>query len=642
MVRKSDKEKTADPAAREMLAYAAQEGLETVWDRLERQTPQCRIGEQGICCRICLMGPCRIRPDGKSPQLGVCGATGDTIVARNLIRMVAAGTASHSEQGRNVALLLRDVALGRNREYGITDPDKLRRVAHRLGIKSRRRNLKQLAGQVAEKALDCFSNHQETPLPFLEAYMPDQTRRQFQKAAETLEWEGEALLPRNIDREVVDILHRTHYGTDHEPKNLLAQGVRCALADGWGGSLIATELQDVLFGTPTVQRTRANLGVLDEAAVNLVVHGHEPILSEKIIEAAKSPEMQDLARARGASGVNVVGMCCTVNEALMRQGVEMAGNHLHQELAIMTGAVEALVVDVQCIFPVMADLARCFHTRFITTSEAARFPGSLHIPLDVERAGDIGRRIVRTAIDAFQERDRGKVFIPEQTATAQVGYSVEEIERHLGGRLSPLTEALQSGQIRGIAGLVGCNNPKVPQDFLHIHLTRELLRRNVLVVGTGCWAIGAAKAGLMDPDLVNGVPEGLKQFCRSHDIPPVLHMGSCVDCSRMLLLFSSLAEESGGPLGKMPLVGAAPEWATEKALTIGLYLAASGLPVHLWPLPPVAGSPLVGHWLTEGMAEGFGGYFLVEEDPVAAADRLVEAMDRRRNGSRGVLNPGIV
>jgi len=625
--------KSADPAANAMLDLAARQGLETVWDRLERQRPQCSLGEQGGCCRLCLMGPCRINPKGKEPRLGVCGADADAIIARNLLRMVAAGTASHSDHGRKTALLLRDVAQGRNSEYKISDVEKLRRVALRLGISTRGKGMNQVAFQVAEAALADFGRQESSPSAFLMQYMPSRRYQAFVELEERLSGRFGTpigLLPRGIDREVVESLYRTNYGTDHNPWSLLFQGIRCALADGWGGSLIATELQDILFGTPAVQEVKTNLGVIDAEYVNIVLHGHEPVLSEKIVEAVQSVEMQEAARCLGAKGIKLIGMCCTVNEVLMRKGIEVAGNHLHQELAVMTGAVEALVVDVQCIFPAMADLAAAFHTRFISTSPQALFPGGIHIPFDAGRAGEIARTIVATAVEAYPQRNPDLVHIPRETATARVGFGVEEIIRHLRGSLKPLAEALVSGRIRGIAGIVGCNNPKVRQDHLHINLTRELIKRDILVVGTGCWAIGVAKAGLMDMKILEEASPGLREFCAAHDIPPVLHMGSCVDCSRILLLFGGLSELMGRDIPRLPVVAAAPEWATEKALAIAFYFAASGLPVHLWPAPPVSGSRTVTSILTEKMRDDFGGYFFVEEEPQRVAERLVKTIEERR------------
>ncbi|WP_243688320.1 anaerobic carbon-monoxide dehydrogenase catalytic subunit [Geotalea toluenoxydans] len=572
-----------------------------MWERYEKQQPQCSYGQLGTCCRICSMGPCRIDPFGDGPTHGVCGATADTIVARNLARMTAVGSSSHSDHGRKVALLLKAVADGSNTDYQISDEKKLLAVATRLHIPITGRSLPGVAADVAAVALDCFGNQGEEPLVFMEKYMPGKRFQRLKGLEETLYKTTGAktgLLPRAIDREAVDILHRTHFGCDHDPLSLVAQSIRCSLSDGWGGSLIATELQDILLGSPTIRPVKANLGVLEAESVNVVVHGHEPILSAKVVEMAQSEECRRAAEAVGAKRVNVVGLCCTGNEVLLRQGVGMAGNESHSELAIMTGAVDAMVVDVQCIYPALADLASCFHTKFVTTSEQAKIPGALHIQFEEQHADAIATRIIKTAIAAFPNRNKARVHIPQHSSTAIVGFTVEEILKALGGTPQPLVDLIVNGTIKGVAGIVGCNNVKVQQDFFHRVLTTELIKRDILVIGTGCWAIAAAKSGLMDLPAQDLAGPGLKGVCKQLGIPPVLHMGSCVDCSRMLNLAGAIADHLAVDISDLPLVGSAPEWTTEKAVAIGSYFVGSGIPVHLWPLPPILGGPEVTRILT--------------------------------------------
>jgi carbon-monoxide dehydrogenase catalytic subunit len=630
--------RSVDPAAVEMLRIADREGYATIWERYEKQQPQCSYGQLGTCCRICSMGPCRIDPFGEGPTHGVCGATADTIVARNLARMAAVGSSSHSDHGRKVALLLKAVADGSNTDYGISDPEKLLAVAARLDIPTSGRSLPEVAAEVANVALDCFGNQGEEPIVFMEKYMPKKRFQRLKELEEALYATTGAktgFLPRAIDREAVDILHRTHFGCDHDPLSLVAQSVRCSLSDGWGGSLIATELQDILLGTPTIKSVKANLGVLEEESVNVVVHGHEPILSAKVVEMAQSEECRKAAEAVGAKRVNVVGLCCTGNEVLLRQGVGMAGNESHSELAIMTGAVDAMVVDVQCIYPALADLSSCFHTRFITTSEQAKIPGALHIQFEEQHADAIATRIIKTAIDAFPNRNKARVYIPRHTSTAIVGFTVEEILKALGGTPQPLVDLIVNGTIKGVAGIVGCNNVKVQQDFFHKTLTTELIKRDILVIGTGCWAIAAAKAGLMDLPAQEMAGPGLRAVCKQLGIPPVLHMGSCVDCSRMLNLAGAIADHLKVDISDLPLVGSAPEWTTEKAVAIGTYFVGSGIPVHLWPLPPILGGPQVTKILTEDAKDVLGGWFFVEEDPIKTADQMEQIIMERR-GALGI------
>lgn len=628
--KKSYLDKSADTASQEMLKLAEEKEYETAWDREEAQSPHCKFGVSGVCCKNCTMGPCRITK--KSPR-GVCGADADVIVARNLIRMIVGGAAAHSDHGRMVAITLREVAEGKNLDYEIKDVDKLRAVASKLGV-GPSEDIKALAKTVAEIALDDYGNQDDDPIEFLSSYAPKkriEVWKNLEKTLYDLTGKKMGVLPRNIDRELVDIMHRTHIGVDNSATSLLVQGVRGALGDGWGGSLIATELQDILFGTPKVVSSEVNLGVIDPDYVNIIVHGHEALLSEQIVDIAQSDEMQSLAKQNGAKGVNVAGVCCTGNEILMRRGVKIAGNFLQQELVIMTGAVEAMVVDVQCIFPSLGQIADCFHTKFISTNAQAGFPGATHIQFEEDNASEVAEKIVKMAIEAFPERDKGKVFVPQHKSEVIAGFSTEQILAALGGTPKPLVDAIAAGKIKGVAGVVGCNNAKIKHNQNHVQLTKELIKRDILVIGTGCWAIAAAEAGLMKVDAQELAGPGLKEVCQALGIPPALHMGSCVDCSRMLTLAGGIANFMGVDISDLPLVGSAPEWMSEKAVSIGTYFVASGIAVHLWPIPPILGSEAVTKLLTDDIKGLIGGYFFVEEDMVKAADLMENViMDKRK------------
>ncbi|EEB74637.1 anaerobic carbon-monoxide dehydrogenase catalytic subunit [Thermococcus sp. AM4] len=650
---KKYKEVSIDPTTQKMYERAQELGIETVWERLEKQQPQCGYGLLGICCRNCLMGPCRINPFGGEPKRGVCGADADTIVARNLLRMIAAGAAAHSDHGRHVALTLLvaaemaekfkkegkpvlelDNMASNTLPYQVRDPEKLKAVAKRLGIETEGKSIRELAKEVAEVALNDFGKQDEEPLAFLKAYLNPKTYEIFEKAAEKagMPWFESGILPRSIDREIVESLHRTHIGTDHDPVSILLHGLKTALGDAWGGSLIATELQDVLFGTPKVIKAEANLGVLKEDYVNIVVHGHEPVLSEKIVEAAQDPELIELAQKLGAKGINVVGMCCTGLEVLMRHGIPIAGNFLQQEMAIVTGAVEAMVVDVQCIMPATVDVARCFHTKIIDTSPIATFPGAIHIKFDERRADEIAKEIVKTAVENFPNRSKQRVEIPKEKMSGYVGFSVEAILEHFGGSLKPIEEAIVEGKIKGVAGLVGCNNPKVKQDHNHIKIANELMKRDVLLIGTGCWATAAMKYGIFLPEYADteNVGPGLREFAKEWGIPPALNMGSCVDCTRMLVLADLIARDLNVPISALPVVGSAPEAMTEKAVSIGTYFVASGITTHLGVVPPVLGGPKVVKILTQDLYDIVGAAFIVEPDPYKAAKLMYEHIMKKR------------
>ena len=612
--------RSIDPAVHEMLARAEELGLETAWDRYEAQLPQCGFGELGLCCRHCNMGPCRISPfDEEGPKAGVCGATADIIVARGFIRMIAAGAAAHSDHGRDIAHTLLLTAEGKSGGYEIKDEAKLNALAVEYGIETEGRGKEEIALDLARAVYAEFGK-QEGPIQF--------TRRAPEKRVAV--WKEAGIDPRGIDREIVEIMHRTHIGVDNDPVHLILQGLRASVSDGWGGSMVATDLSDVLFGTPTPQKSQANLGVLKEDHVNIVLHGHEPTLSEMLLAATEDPEMIALSEKYGAKGINVVGMCCTGNELLMRHGIPIAGNFLQQEMAVITGAVDSMIVDVQCIMPALGSLTGCFHTKFISTSPKAKFPGAIHMEFNEEHASEIANDIVKTSVENFRFRKPEMVHIPDEKMECMAGFSVEAIVKALGGTLDPLLDAIKSGAIKGIGALVGCNSVKIQHDFAHVNLIKELIRNDVLVVTTGCNAIAAAKAGLLLPEAAEQCGEGLKGVCKALGIPPALHMGSCVDISRILVACGAIANALGVDISDLPAAGAAPEWMSEKAVSIGAYVVASGVFTVLGTVPQVLGSPFVTELLTKGANDVVGAAFAVETDPFKAAKLMIDHIEEKR------------
>jgi len=618
------KERSTDKAAQEMIAHMAQAGQQNAWDRLEAQSPQCGFGKQGICCRICSMGPCRI---SKKAQVGICGADADTIAARNLLRMIAAGAAAHSDHGRDVVHTFKTAVESDNCDYLIKDELKLREVAARYGIKVEGRQTKEIAGDLADAAMAEFGK-QEGTLVSAAVYPPPARQKV---------WQEFGVTPRSIDREIVEIMHRTHMGVGSDYKNLIKQGIRASLADGWGGSLIATELSDILFGSPWPIRFGANLGVLDEKQVNIIVHGHEPTLSDIIVAVSQEPELIKMAEEKGAKGINIAGICCTANEILMRHGIPVAGNFLQQELAVMTGVVDVMLVDVQCIMPALGSLSNCFHTKLITTSPKCKIAGAEHIEFHEDRAAEIAREIIKISIENFANRN-GKAKIPKAMERGIAGFTTENIFHHLGGRFRasyrPLNDGIISGRLRGAAGVVGCNNPKQVHDYGHLTMIKELIKNDVLVVSTGCSAIAAAKAGLMRPDAAaKYCGKGLHEICETVGIPPVLHVGSCVDNSRILTILANVVAEGGlgDDISDLPVAGAAPEWMSEKAVSIGMYFVASGVYTVIAEPLPVLGAPNLTRYLTDEIEKDVGGKWAFERDPIKAAHMMIEHIEKKRD-----------
>ncbi|MFH0942379.1 MAG: anaerobic carbon-monoxide dehydrogenase catalytic subunit [Chloroflexota bacterium] len=624
--------KSVDQATLEMIEKAAKDGCSIVFDRAEAMKP-CPIGAEGSCCRICAMGPCRVplpkgkveTPEDKKKRRGVCGATAETISARNFVRMIAAGTAAHADHGRTMVEIFKATAEGKAPGFSIKDEQKLLQLAMDLGVNIGERTNEEIALDISNILLEQY-RQQEGELVFL--------KRAPLKRQEI--WRREGIAPRGIDREVVELMHRTHMGVDQDYQSLLQQGARTSLADGWGGSMIGTEIQDILFGTPTPVTSQINLGVLKEDQVNIIVHGHEPQLAEMLAVVTQDPEMIKYAQSKGAKGINLAGMCCTANEVLMRHGLPIAGNFLQQELAIVTGALEAMVVDVQCIMQAIEDVAQCYHTKIITTNPRGHIRGAEHVEFDEHDAIESARKIVRMAIDNFTNR-KGNVHIPDVKSDLVAGFSHETINYLLGGMFRasyrPLNDNIINGRIRGVAGVVGCNNARTTHDEAHLLMVKELIKNDVLVLQTGCSAMALAKAGLMVPEAAaKYAGEGLASVCEAVGIPPVLHLGACLDNSRILVAATAMVKEGGlgDDISDLPAAGAAPEWMSEKAIAIGQYFVASGVYTVFGTTWPTTGSPELSNFLFKDMEAKYGGKWAFEPDPVKAAHMMIEHIDLKR------------
>jgi len=613
------KERALNEVDQEMIEKAINDGIETAWDRLGKQQPQCGFGQLGVCCNRCAMGPCRIDPFGVGPTRGVCGATADLIVARNFLDDLSVGAAAHSDHGREVLEVLLDTAEGKAQGYKIFGVDKLKDIAKEYSIKIKGRSKEEIAKELSLAMLNEFGTIKNKIQ--LAERAPEKTKEM---------WNKVGIMPRSVDREIVESMHRIHMGVGANYANILLHALRTSLSDGWGGSMMATDASDILFGVPTPNTSWVNLSVLSKDKVNVVLHGHNPILSEVIVKAADDPALKKLAEEKGAKGINLVGMCCTGNELLMRHGIPIAGNMLDQELAIATGAVEVMVIDYQCIFPSIAHTASCYHTKVVSTSEKSKVEGATYIQFKPETAIDSAKEIIKMAIENFPNRNPDRVKIPNKPMKMMAGFSEEAIRKALGGSYKPLIDAIASGKIKGIAGVVGCNNPKIKHDYAHVTLGKELIKRNILVAETGCAAIASGKAGLLLPEAAEMAGEGLKSVCKALGIPPVLHMGSCVDCSRILVLAANVAKEMGIGIEDLPVVGSAPEWYSQKAVSIGSYFVASGVTTHLGLPPKIFGSANVVDLVTNKLRDFINATFFVEPDPIKAADLLEAEINRKR------------
>jgi carbon-monoxide dehydrogenase catalytic subunit len=633
----------ANPGDRELLRKAERENLPLGGDRLKKMMPQCGFGELGTCCVLCYLGPCRIDPFDGGPKQGVCGADADVIVARNFLRAAVGGASSHAGHARELALLLLEVSEGKAPGYAIRDEAKLFSVAARLGVPADGRTAQAVAGDVARKAIEDFGRQDGEPMNWIRGRTAP---REYEK------WERLGLIVSNPHNEIETAMHRTSMGNDADPGNLWIATLRMGIVDNFAGLMLATDLSDILFGTPSPKVVSANYAVIRDGSVNIACHGHNPILASKLVEWADRMEAE--AKGAGADGINVFGVCCIGNELAMRSGASYAGHLAQAELFLATGAVDAMVVDMQCIWPGLATIAKCYKTRFLTTVPFVRNPDAIHVEFRPESADERAQEILRHGIEGFRERKSARIetCIPRASSKMLTGISVESLVSVLSAvnaadPLAPVVDAIASGDILGAVGIVGCPNPKLRGSSMTERMAAELLRNDVLIVTTGCVNHILAQAGFLTGEATDryagkrlgnvlaalGRAAGL-----GAPLPPVLHMGSCVDNSRIYDLLAALAGKVGVEISSLPVAGSAPEFITEKAISIGSFFLAAGILVHVAPPPRVFGSPFAIGLLTEKLPEINGGKVLVETDPVRAAEGIVAHLRAKRR-SLGIPVP---
>ena len=616
-------EATTCEATAQMLRKAEKDGVETAFHRAVNMKA-CPIGADSACCKHCAMGPCRLNAKDPYGKVGVCGATIDTIMARNFGRMIAAGGAAHTDHGMSMLDLFREVVNGNIKDYSIKDPIKLQEVAEEIGIEVEGRENKEIATDLF-KELERTYTQVEGEIPF--------AKRVPEKTLET--WRKHGVVPRGAMREIMELCHRTHMGVDQDYENLIKQCSRTALADGWGGSMVATEISDILFGTPTPVIAEVNMGCLKEDEVNIIIHGHEPNLFESMIDSVNDPSLVQVAKNAGAKGINLVGMCCSGAEMLCRHGIPHAGNFMSTESILVTGAVDAMGVDVQCIKQGLAKVAECYGTKLFTTNPRCHIEGVEHIEFREHKPRDCTDRIVENAIVRFKNR-KIPIEIPDITNMGVHGFSHEYINYMLGGTFrasyTPLNDNVINGKIRGVAGVVGCTNPRVKQDWVHVELVKELIKNDILVVQTGCSQIAIAKAGLYKPEAAHLAGPGLREVCEAVGMPPVLGVGSCVDNSRILIACSEMVRTGGlgQSIADLPVAGAAPEWMSEKAISIGQYFVASGVFTVFGVTFPIVEETKFHKLLFEGLEElGFGKWGF-SADPYEMARMMISHIDKKR------------
>lgn len=610
-------------ATAQMLDKAQQDGVETAFDRAASMKA-CPIGADSACCKHCAMGPCRLNAKDPYNKVGVCGADIDTIQARNFARMVASGAAAHTDHGMSMLDLFREVVKGEITDYKIKDPVKLVDVAQSVGIETEGR-------KIPEIALDLYAELERTytqvegEIPFV-SRVPEKTLEAWRKLG---------IVPRGAMREIMELMHRSHMGVDQEHTNICQQFSRTALSDGWGGSMVATEISDILFGTPSPVQTNVNMGCLKEDMVNIIVHGHEPNLFESMLVSVNEPALVEAAKEAGASGINLCGMCCSGAEMLSRHGLPHAGDFMSTEAVLVTGAIDAMAVDVQCIKQSLSSVAKCYDSYLFTTNPRCKIQGAEHIEFIEHEPRKCTDEVVIKAISRFKNRT-AQVQIPNIKNAGIHGFSHEYIKYMLGGSFrasyKPLNDNIINGRIRGLAGVVGCTNPRVKQDWVHVELVKELIKNDILVLQTGCSQIALAKAGLLTPEAAHLAGEGLREVCETVGMPPVLGLGSCVDNSRILVAASEVVREGGlgESIADLPAAGAAPEWMSEKAISIGQYFVASGVYTLFGVTFPTTQNTKFHDLLFSGLEKQGLGKWGFAPDPYDMAKMMIAHIDEKR------------
>lgn len=597
-------------------------GIDSFFDRYQAQQPQCGFGLQGVCCQLCSHGPCRITP--QAPR-GICGADADTIVARNFVRLAIHGAAAYTHHLEELCKTIKATAQGKT-PFKIHGEAKLREIAAAVGLDTSLPT-PELATALADVMLNELRKGSDEPLALIQLFAPE-TRKQA--------WEKLGVIPGGVHSEIRDALTKTMTNITSDPVDLLLTALRLSIAAGYMGLVGTITMQDILLGTPQITKSEADLGILDPETVNIVAHGHVPLVATAVLQAAQTPEMIELARAAGAKGIKVYGSMCTGQELMQRSAGSASGfagqlgNWITQEFMVATGAIDLVMMDMNCSTPALKLVADRFHTRLVAVDRILRMAGVTEsVDYDPEKVGEQAKTLVKMAIETYRQRGTD-IYIPKQRSSAMVGFGVESIVAALGGSLDPLLDAVKKGLIKGIVGVVGCTNNRNGGDNRGVALSKELIKRDILVINSGCTSSSTQAAGLMTPEAAELAGPGLRAVCQSLGIPPALNFGSCVDIGRIGVAVTAIAGALGVDPSQLPVAASAPEYLEQKAVADGCFAVAFGLLTHIGPVPPVTGSSLVTKVLTQDIENLTGGRVLVEEDIVKAAEAIAQHIDIKR------------
>jgi len=603
-------------------AVMAEDGATNVADRYEAQGKRCPFCEQGLRCSLCSQGPCRITP--KAPR-GVCGIDAAGMVMRNLVHVNTMGLAAYGHHARDVAQTL--IATGEGKTpFSIQDEAKLDMLASVLGVDEPDVGARSVA--VGRGILATMAQSSDEESIWVEALAPA-SRKQV--------WRELGIFPGGPLHELLDSTTRAMTNIDGDYVSLAKAALRMGIATFYGVQVPLEMGQDALFGTPQPHTAHVDLGILDPDCVNILPNGHEPFMGFALVKAAEAEDVQQRAREAGAKGLRIVGSIETGQEMMQRLAesdvfVGMTGNWICEEYAIATGAVDVFAMDMNCSVPSLGEIADRYGTKLVAVSHVIGVPGT-HERVDYvpEQAEAQAQRIIDIAIENFRERKDKPRHPVGRTQEILTGFSTEAVLGALGGSLEPLLDAIKAGSIKGIVALVSCTTLKNgPQDSLTVAVTRELIKRDILVLSAGCGNSATQVAGLNSLAAQELAGEGLRAICEALGVPPVLSFGTCTDCGRLALLVGAVADALGVDTPELPMAVTAPEYMEQKAMIDAIGALALGLYTHVSPAPPVSGSPEVVKLLTEDLEELTGGKLALGDDPVEVADGIEAHIERKR------------
>lgn len=613
----------------EMLERIREDGLTNAFDRYALQEKiRCKFCLEGLSCKLCSNGPCRISEKGGQTK-GVCGIGGDAMAMRELLLHNIMGAGTYSHHAYEAFRTLRATAQGKT-PFGITDTGKLKWMCEKVGININQ-DINKLAIDLADFLEAEMGKDPEKPSVMVEVFAPSKRKEV---------WKRLNIYPSGVVHEEQNCVASCLTNVDGDYASLAKKALRLGLSTIYTAQIGLEMVQDILFGTPVPHEVNTDLGIMDPDYVNIVFNGHQPWAGVATLLKARTPEVQDRAKKAGAKGLRIVGSIETGQELLQRYDIDdvfvgLMGNWLTIEPLLATGTVDVIAMDENCSPPAIDNYAEKYQITLVKVSTIIGVPGlKEEMPYNPQEVDSMADRLIDLAIENFKKRN-GKICskVPCRIQKAIAGFSTEAVLNAIGNKLDPLVEVIAAGKIKGVVALANCSTLRNgPQDWNTINLTKELIKKDILVVSAGCGNHALEVAGLCTLEAKEMAGPGLKEVCSMLNIPPVLSFGTCTDTGRISMLVTALAEHLNVDIPQLPIAVTAPEWMEQKATIDGIFAVAYGAYTHLSPTPFITGAPNLVKLLTEDVEAMTGGKVALGDDPRKVADGIEEHIMKKRIG----------